>query len=60
MPMEEDKAPPYIVRAATTSSFFILNKKEEVVKLVKSVIIKCEPMNGNKILLHVGNMQNII
>jgi hypothetical protein len=59
MPMEEDKAPPYIVRAATTSSFFILNKKE-VVKLVKSVIIKCEPMNENKILLHGGNMQNII
>jgi hypothetical protein len=39
--------------------FLILNHDEKGVKLNKSIIVKSETMNGNKVLIRGGNMKDI-
>jgi hypothetical protein len=52
--MGEDKDPLTLSVQQHPPHFLILNKKEEGVKLDEGDIIKCEWMNGNKILCVEG------
>jgi hypothetical protein len=39
--------------------FLVLNQEEKRVKLNKSIVVKSETMNGNKVLISGGNMKDI-